>query len=210
MLPTQVRRSKKPSCLFSLFVLIAVATLFVPRIESNESTRKSIPYLLTASDSLVAITFTPGASITFPFSFEARKVSAVGSLTSPDQEKHEALELMSRADLLRADSLEASLCRAAMDYDEAALLYARTSDFVNAASASLQSGDIYFRLAEYGQAISRYENVQTNIAKTSNWTDGVRALCRIARVHSYLGNNDLAQKQIEEAQALFKKHDRID
>jgi CHAT domain-containing protein len=114
---------------------------------------------------------------------------------------------MSHAELLSEDPVETSLRQATNDFDRAAAIYTGSIDFANAATALLKSGDIYFALSEYAEAIARYKNAQLNAGKINNWADEARALSRIARVHSYLGRNDLAQKRLNEAAVLFKQHE---
>ena len=126
---------------------------------------------------------------------------------TPHPKDSEAREALARAEVLAANWTEASLRQAIDYYDKAALLWTSISDFANASETTLKSGDVYFLLSEFGQALKRYQNAKALAEKTGDWLTRARALSQMGRLHSYLGNNDLAQKQITTALHLFKQHE---
>src|SRR6476620_7082636 len=192
MLPTQVCRSNRPRCLFTtLLIIIAVNILHMLETHRTDAS------FLTTSDSSVQAE--PKAGTAKTPSVLSHDQKSLRSLTSRSLDKGKTVELMSHAELLRVDSVETALRQATKDFDRAAAIYTGSADFANAATAFLKSGDTYFSLNEYAEAVARYKNAQLNAAKIKNWSDEARALSRIARVHSYLGRNDLAQKQLNEA-----------
>jgi tetratricopeptide (TPR) repeat protein len=85
-----------------------------------------------------------------------------------------------------------------------ALAQANSAD---ASKAELKSGDAHFLLGEYRQALERYQNAETLADKSGDWLVKAIALSQLGLLHSYLGNNDLAQGQLRKSLDLFKQHE---
>jgi len=127
--------------------------------------------------------------------------------TLKDQKNKDARQAMAHAEGLRTEWTEPTLREALADYEKALLIWTSISDFANASKAALESGDIHFALSEYAEALKRYKNAETAAVKSGDWLTEARTLSRIGRVCTYLGNNDLALKQVTKALDIFKQHD---
>jgi tetratricopeptide (TPR) repeat protein len=134
-------------------------------------------------------------------------VVSASANTLKDQKDHDALQAMARADALRTNWTEASLRQALEDYDKAFLIWTSISDFANASKTALESGDIHFLFGKYAEALKRYENAKTTATKSGDWLTQAGALSRMGRVHTCLGNNDLALEQVNKALDIFRQHD---
>lgn len=142
--------------------------------------------------------------ISVPWVEETTSAQSPSTITDPkDAEAHQKL---AAGDVLRAKWTAASLREAIDLYEKAALLWTSISDFRNASEATQKAGDIYFLLNEYAQALKQYENAETLAKKSGDWLAEARALSQMGRVQSYLGKNDLAQKQLSQSLAMFKSH----
>ena len=129
------------------------------------------------------------------------------TIPAPDARDAEARQALDRAEVLRADWTAASLRQAIDLYDEAARLWTSISDLANASHANLKSGDIYFLINEYKQALKRYQNAEALAEKSGDWLTQATALSQIGLLQSYIGNNELAQKQLTKALHLFEQHE---
>src|SRR6185503_10388855 len=135
------------------------------------------------------------------------KVQSSTAVTPPDPKDSEARQALTRAEALRANWTAVSLRQAIDHYEKATLLWTSISDFRNASGATLKAGDIYFLLSEYAQAFKQYENAEALAQKSGDWLAAATALSQMGRVQSYLGKNDLAQQQLSQSLALFKRHE---
>ena len=131
----------------------------------------------------------------------------VPSVSALDQKDSEARQAIARGDELCAHWKQNSFRQAIPQYDRAALIWSSVSDFASASDATLKSADVYFRLSEYPEAVKRYKNAIALAEKAGNWLAKAQALSHGARLQSYLGHNDLAEKQLIEAMRLFKEHE---
>ena len=77
----------------------------------------------------------------------------------------------------------------------------------NEAREALKAGDDFVDLSEYAQALKQYQSAELLARKTGDWLVQATALSQMGRLHSYLGDNDLAQKQLTEAIDLFHRHE---
>jgi CHAT domain-containing protein/tetratricopeptide (TPR) repeat protein len=127
--------------------------------------------------------------------------------STSDPRDTEAQQAWGRAEALRTDWKADSLRKAIDDYNKAALLWTSISSFANASKASLKSGDVHVLLGEYKQALERYQNTEALADKISDWLVKAIALSQMGRLQSHLGNNDLAQKQLNKSLDLFKQHE---
>ena len=127
--------------------------------------------------------------------------------TLREQKDNEARQAMARAEALRATWTETSLRRALQDYEKARLIWTSVSDPVNASKATLESGDIHFLFGDYAEALKRYNNAEITAAKSGDWLTETRALSRMGRSFTYLGDTDQALKQVTKALDIFKQHD---
>src|SRR5947207_2080091 len=82
------------------------------------------------------------------------------TIPAPDARDGEARQALDRAEVLRADWTAAAFRQAIDLYDEAARLWTSISDLANASHANLKSGDVYFLISEYKQALQRYRNAE--------------------------------------------------
>jgi len=127
--------------------------------------------------------------------------------TLKDQRDNEARQAIARAEGLRTNFTETSLRKALEEYDKARSIWTSISDFANASNAALQSGDIQFLFSKYAEALKRYKKAASAAVKSGDWLTEARALSRMGRLYTYLGNNDLALKQVTKALDIFKQHD---
>jgi CHAT domain-containing protein len=135
------------------------------------------------------------------------RVQSSAADTQTDPEDSEARQLSARGDALRANWTAVSLRQAIDHYEKAALLWTGVSDFQRASEATLKAGDVYFLLSEYAPALKRYQNAEALAQKASDWLVQATALSRMGRLQCYLGNNDLAQKQLTQSLDLFKRYE---
>jgi len=135
------------------------------------------------------------------------KVQSSTTVTLPEPKDSEARQVLAHAEALRANWTAVSLREAIDHYQKATLLWTSISDFRNASEATLKAGDIYFLLSEYAQALKQYENAEALAQKSGDWLAKATASSQLGRVQSYLGKNDLAQKQLSQSLALFKRHE---
>jgi CHAT domain-containing protein len=135
------------------------------------------------------------------------KVQSATTVTPPDPNDNEARQALAYGEALLANWTAVSLRQAIDHYEKAALLWTSISDFRNASQTKLKAGEIYFLLSEYAQALEQYENAEALAQKSGDWMAEATALSQMGRVQSYLGNNDLAQKQLSQSLALFKRYE---
>jgi CHAT domain-containing protein len=135
------------------------------------------------------------------------KAQSSTTVTPSDSKDSEARQALARADALRRNWTAVSLREAIDQYEKAALLWISISDFSNASEATLTTGDVYFLLSEYAQALKQYQNAEALAQRTGNWLVQAAALSQMGRLQSSLGNNDLAERQVTQALDLFKRHE---
>jgi CHAT domain-containing protein/Tfp pilus assembly protein PilF len=123
------------------------------------------------------------------------------------QKDSEARQAFDHADRLCTDWSQTSFRRAIPQYERATLIWLSISDFANASDATRKSADVFFRLSEFPEALKRYQNAIALAEKAGNWLAKAQALSQGARVQSYLGHNDLAEKQLTEVMRLFRQHE---
>jgi CHAT domain-containing protein len=127
--------------------------------------------------------------------------------TPPDPKDGEGRQELAVAEALRANWTATSLRAAINHYEKAALFWSSISDFSNASEATLRTGDIYFLFSEYAQALKQFQDAETLAQKSGDWLAQATALSQMGRAQSYLGKNDLAQRQLTKALDLFKSHE---
>lgn len=135
------------------------------------------------------------------------KIESLTPLSPTSRKDSEAQQTMMRAGVLRASWKKAALIQARDEYDKAALMWTSTGNFRNASQALLKSGDVYFLLAEYSEALKRYRNAVTLASRTGAHLTEAKALGRMARLYSYTGKNDLAQNELSKALKLLGSPD---
>ena len=141
-----------------------------------------------------------------PRKYELR-VQPLTPVTAGNQKDSEARQALAQGELLRAKSLAASFREATVQFDTAMQIWTSISDLSNAAHAALKSGDSYFFVSEYEEAYKRYQNAEALAAKAGDWVTKAKALSQMGRTQSFLGHNDVAQKQLTEALNLFQQHE---
>lgn len=127
--------------------------------------------------------------------------------TSLEQKAVEARQATVRGDQLCANWTENSFRQAIAQYDQAAQIWSSIRDFASASDATRKSADVYFGLSEFPEALKRFQNAVALAEKARDWLAKAQALSQGARVQSYVGHNDLAEKQLTEAMRLFKEHE---
>lgn len=133
-----------------------------------------------------------------PMPFEL-KVEPLTSISSSGREESEARRAMAEAGVLRAAWTETSLRQALKEYQKAAVVWTSVGNFGSASGARLRSGDIYFLLSDYAEALRRYEDALSFASRSQDDLARVRALNRMGRLNSYMGKNDLARDQLGKA-----------
>jgi CHAT domain-containing protein len=126
--------------------------------------------------------------------------------TQRERKDSEARLVLSQATVLRASWTAASLRQAIEQYGKSATIWTSIGESAAASHATMRSGDIYFVLSEYQQALRQYQNANVFSSKADDWLGKVMALVRIGRVESYLGRNDLSQTRLAEAMDLLESH----
>jgi len=133
----------------------------------------------------------------------ALKLDPVRRATPKDYENNLALRAAASATILRATWTEKSLRRAIEKYDEAGLIWLRSDNLRSASLATMEGAELCLVLGDYREALGRYEKAAAFAKKVGSKVAESKALREAGRLHSYLGNNDQAQKQILEAQKLL-------
>ena len=134
------------------------------------------------------------------------RLQPLTNATAANRKASEAQRAMAYAELLCAEWTQTSFRQAIPQYDRAALIWSSISEFANASHATLKSADIYFSLSEYPEALKRYRSALAFAEKAGDWLAKARALSEGARLQSYLGHNDVAEKQLTESIHLFNDH----
>ena len=132
------------------------------------------------------------------------RVEALTNSTALDRKVSEAQQLIAEAGTLKSRGYMPELREALAKYDKAALMWVSISNFSSAAQATLNAGDICFVLSDFREALKRYENARTLAEKNGDRLLQGKALSHMGLVETYLGNNDRAQKQLNQASDLLK------
>jgi len=131
------------------------------------------------------------------------KVEPLTPTTPAARKDSEARQAMSKAGVKRAEWKEVSLRQAIDEYEKAAVSWTSLGNLSSASQATLKSGDVYFLLSEYQQALKQYESAATLSAKAHDPLAEAKALSHLGRLHSYFGKNDLAQDELTKAKNLL-------
>jgi CHAT domain-containing protein/tetratricopeptide (TPR) repeat protein len=134
-------------------------------------------------------------------------VQSFRTVTPLHRKDSEARRAMARAQVLRSNWTQTSLRQAREEYETAALIWRSASDFANASTARLKTGDMYFLFSEYGEALKQYQNAEAFATEAGDWLARVRALSHMGRLQSYVGNNNLAQELLTKALHFFEQHE---
>jgi CHAT domain-containing protein len=127
-------------------------------------------------------------------------------VTSFNKKISEAQQALTQASTLRANATETSFRQAIEQYDKAIAIWKSLSDFAGASDAALKSADICFLISEYSEALKRYQNAVA-LSERDDWLMKAKALSHMSRLHSYLGNNELAQQVVNDSLNIFKLHE---
>ncbi len=131
------------------------------------------------------------------------KVEALTPIRPRDRKDSEARRMMNNAGVLRAEWKEAALRQATGEYDRAAVSWTSLGNFSSASQATLKSGDVYFLLSEYAEALTRYQRAATLAAKAHDSLAQAKSLSRMGRLYSYTGKNDMARDHLTKASNLL-------
>jgi len=121
---------------------------------------------------------------------------------------NEAQQALAQAEVLRTNWTKTSLRQSAEQFEQAARIWRSLGDFSKASLATLKSGDVYFDLSQYREALKRYQDAVVFALKKQDWLAEAKALTQSARVEIYFGHNDVAQREITRALQLLKQDQR--
>ena len=127
------------------------------------------------------------------------KVEALAPITPAARKDSEAWEAMNYAGVLRAEWKEALLRQAIREFEKAAVSWSSLGNHSSASQAKLKSGDVYFLLSEYEQALSRYQSAATLATTARDPLAEAKALSHMGRLYSYTGKNKLAHDELTKA-----------
>src|SRR5262249_6368389 len=130
------------------------------------------------------------------------KVETLTPVTLAARKDSEARQAMNSAGVKRAEWKEASLRQAIDEYEKAAVSWTSLGNLSSASQAILKSGDVYFLLSEYQQALKQYQSAVALAAKAHDPLAEAKALSHLGRLHSYFGKNDLAHDELTKAKDL--------
>ena len=135
------------------------------------------------------------------------KVYSLTPITPADRKDSEARQAVAKAEVLRAGWKESSLRLAIELYRKASLIWTSVSDYSNASAAERKAGDICFQLSEYSEALKHFKNAAELGRQTGDRLSEGRALSRMGRVYSYLGDNDVAHSTLGKALKLLDRRE---
>ena len=135
-----------------------------------------------------------------PFELTVGRLTPVTSVNRRDSD---ARHLIADAETLRVNWKESELRQALNKYDEAALIWTAISDSSTASLASLRAADVCFLLSDFSEAIKRYKSAAASAEKKSDRLAQAQALSHMGRLNSQLGQNNLAQQQVNTALDLL-------
>ena len=127
------------------------------------------------------------------------KLEALAPITPANRKDSEARQAMNKAGVLRAEWKEALLRQAIGEFEKAAVGWSSLGNYSSASQANLKSGDVYFLLSEYKQALTRYQSAATLATKARDPLAQARALSHMGRLYSYTGKNELAHDELTKA-----------
>jgi CHAT domain-containing protein/Tfp pilus assembly protein PilF len=131
-------------------------------------------------------------------------VNPLTPVTAAARKDSEARQILARAEMSRATWARDSLRQAITEYDTAATTWASLSDSSNASAAMIKAGDVCFQLSDYGEARKRFESAADLSRSTGDRLSEGRALSRMARLHSYTGDNATAETTARKALTLLE------
>jgi CHAT domain-containing protein/tetratricopeptide (TPR) repeat protein len=127
------------------------------------------------------------------------KVEALTPITPADRKESEVWQSLATAGVLRATWKEALLRQASDEYEKAAAGWTSLGKESSASQATLRSGDVYFLLSEYEQALTRYQSAGALAAKAHDSLAEAKVLSHLGRLYSYTGKNELARTELNKA-----------
>jgi len=131
------------------------------------------------------------------------KIEPPISLTSAARKDSEAQQAMANAGVSRSKWKEASLRQAIEGYSKAAAIWTSLDNLSRASQATLKSGDVYFLLSDYDQALKQYQTAATLAAQAHDPLAEAKALSHMGRLYSYTGKNELAHEELTKAKNLL-------
>lgn len=127
------------------------------------------------------------------------KVETLTAASPADRKDSEARQMMNNAGVQRATWKEASLRQAIDEYEKAAVSWQSLGNHSSASKAILKSGDVFFHLSEYEQALRRYQSAAGLAAKAHDPLAEAKALSRMGQLYSLTGKNELAHEELTKA-----------
>lgn len=125
------------------------------------------------------------------------------ALSSVDQGTSLATR-MEKARTLRSEWRESSLRDAILEYGEVQRQSKATGDYEQAAQAAKNSGDVYFFLGDYRNALEQYKEARSFWKLTYNRSAEMQALNLVGYVHVYLGKTEIALKLASRGLSYFR------
>lgn len=131
-------------------------------------------------------------------------VQPLTAVTHADRKDSEARQVLANAEVLRTSWTEASQRQAIEKYDKAALIWTSVSDSSNASLAATKAGDVWFQLSQYAEALEHFQKALKLSKRSGDRISEGRALSRMGRVYSYIGDNDLAHATLIQALTILE------
>lgn len=139
-----------------------------------------------------------------PRSFKLTIVQ-IGPATARDIQDSLACKLFADASQLRATWKEAALRKALENYVRAGQVW-RAADYrPKAVNALMEAAEVHFILGEYRPALSLYQMASAESLRLGDRQSEMTASSHAGRIYSHLGDNEEAQRRLEQALSYFGK-----
>jgi CHAT domain-containing protein/tetratricopeptide (TPR) repeat protein len=126
--------------------------------------------------------------------------------SAQDLKNQAALKIAAEASKLRAEWTKNSLRMAADKFMEARAAWRAAGQWGDSIEALTAVAEAHFTLGEYRQALRFYTVAATESRRMGDQRREYEALCSASRAHSYLGDNDVAQKLLDTILKYYELH----
>jgi CHAT domain-containing protein/tetratricopeptide (TPR) repeat protein len=123
-----------------------------------------------------------------------------------DFKNQAAVKIAAEASKLRAEWTKNSLRMAADKFMEARAAWRAAGQMGDTIDALTAAAEVHFTLGEYRQALRFYTVAATESRRMGDQRREYEALSSAGRAHSYLGDNDVAQKLIDTILKYYEQH----
>ncbi|HKO98587.1 MAG TPA: CHAT domain-containing tetratricopeptide repeat protein [Pyrinomonadaceae bacterium] len=130
------------------------------------------------------------------------RLEPIRRATPLDHRIHLAQQLTASATILRAEWTANALRQAIEKYDEAAVIWSSLQNLQSAAVATMEAAEVCLMLGQYREALKRYQKAKVQAKTAHARFEESKALSEAGRLHSYLGDNDTAQRLVGQALKL--------